>query len=25
VDTGDIKDAIPDARLANFMMGGSAK
>ena len=25
VDTGDIKDDIPDARLANFMLGGSAK
>ena len=25
VDTGDIKDDIPDARLAGFMMGGSAK
>ena len=25
VDTGDIKDNIPDARLAGFMMGGSAK
>ena len=25
VDTGDIKDQIPDARLAGFMMGGSAK
>jgi len=22
VDTGDIKDSIPDARLAGFMMGG---
>ena len=25
VDTGDVKDSIPDARLAGFMMGGSAK
>ena len=25
VDTGDIKDNIPDARLAKFMMGGVAK
>ena len=25
VDTGDIKDDIPDARLAAFMMGGVAK
>lgn len=25
VDTGDIKDQIPDARLAKFMMGGVAK
>ena len=25
VDTGDIKDSIPDARLAGFMMGGVAK
>ena len=25
VDTGDIKDDIPDARLAKFMMGGVAK
>ena len=25
VDTGDIKDNIPDARLGGFMMGGSAK
>jgi hypothetical protein len=25
VDTGDIKDNIPDARLAGFMMGGVAK
>ena len=25
VDTGDIKDDIPDARLAGFMMGGVAK
>jgi hypothetical protein len=25
VDTGDIKDQIPDARLAGFMLGGSAK
>lgn len=24
VDTGDIKDAIPDARLANFMLGAKA-
>ena len=24
VDTGDIKDEIPDARLAGFMMGGKA-
>jgi hypothetical protein len=24
VDTGDIKDDIPDARLAGFMMGGKA-
>lgn len=25
VDTGDIKDDIPDARMAAFMLGGSAK
>jgi hypothetical protein len=25
VDTGDIKDDIPDARMAAFMMGGVAK
>ena len=25
VDTGDIKDQIPDARLAKFMLGGVAK
>ena len=25
VDTGDVKDNIPDARLAKFMMGGVAK
>ena len=25
VDTGDVKDQIPDARLAKFMMGGVAK
>ena len=25
VDTGDIKDNIPDARMAKFMMGGVAK
>jgi hypothetical protein len=25
VDTGDVKDSIPDARLAGFMMGGVAK
>src|SRR5210317_348672 len=25
VDTGDVKDQIPDARLAGFMMGGVAK